>query len=94
MNTATQNNEPKLLMFIVEDKIISSLSDPHYLICKGDSNLITKTTVLVTIKPFKDEGEANRYAKTLGKDHFAAFLNGINLRDIKLNKVNKAKIIQ
>lgn len=53
--------------------LLSNPNNPHYFICEGEINIITRDTNLIDFLPFKDAKEAGKYAKSLGKGAFAVF---------------------
>lgn len=53
--------------------LLSNRENPHYFICSGGINIINRDTTLIDTLPFKDGKSAIKYAKNLGKNHFAVF---------------------
>ena len=54
-------------------KLLSNRENPHFFICQGGINIINRDTNLIDTLPFENWSIATKYAKSLGKDHFAVF---------------------
>ena len=57
----------------IEKSLLSNRNNPHYIIAKGNINIITTESEIVDFLPFKDSSFADKYAKKLGKRYFATF---------------------
>ena len=55
-------------------ELLSNRENPHYFICSGHMNIISRVTDILEIRPFKNASDANMWVKkNLGKNHFAAY---------------------
>lgn len=58
---------------IIEPTLIGNKENPHFFICSGWIDMITKDTVLYEFSYFKNQAAAQRYCKRLGKSYFPKF---------------------
>lgn len=64
----------------IKKELLSNPTNPHYFIFKNYVNFLTKDAELVDFLPFKDAGEAKKYAKKIGC--FSEFANGFSCSKI------------
>jgi hypothetical protein len=60
----------------IKKEFLANAKNPHYFIFKNFISFLTKDAEVIDFLPFKDAGEAKKYAKKIGC--FSEFANGFS----------------